>query len=528
MFETFTETAKQSIFFARFEASKSGSSAIEPEHLALGLLRADFQLGSRLFATNDDLLKARDRLQQGIPMEKSVPVSVDMPLSRSSQRVISYAAAEAERLGQANTGTVHLLLGIMRENTSKAASVLRELGVTIEQLDEAAQGKTAQPAAPVVIDGLRNLVHEASQGRLPALIGRERELEQMIQILSRRTRSCPVLVGEPGVGKESLVFGLAQRIADGLVPDHLLNVQILAVDARDLAREFSPNRPPVPAHVRSALQAGPAVILYVRGLFDLREAVPLLAMHFKERKAGWIVTSSPLSYRLALERADELAHCFEAVSVLPPAPDETVAIADSAKGGFEGFHGVVISPEAIQAAVLASGRLLRHRSLPDSVLDLMDDASARVRLRQEALPPELFALKRRGYGIAQERERAIRQHNFEEAQRLSELESSVRAEFIQMKEALPARAQEKIVTAEDIFEAAAVRLSVTVDAVKTAVAREDHPDLISDLHAKIPPGRRDWVAGLYAHLATCSHADAEHLASAIQTVKKRLSDATTD
>jgi ATP-dependent Clp protease ATP-binding subunit ClpA len=158
----------------------------------------------------------------------------------------------------------------------------------------------------------------------------------------------------------------------------------------------------------------------------------------------------------------------------------------------------------------------------------MDDASARVRLRQEALPPELFALKRRGYGIAQERERAIRQHNLEEAKRLSELESAVHAEFIQMKEALPARAQEKIVTAEDIFEAVATRLSVTVEAVKTAVAREDHPDLISDLHAKIPPGRRDWVAGLYAHLATCSHADAEHLASAIQTVKKRLSDATTD
>jgi ATP-dependent Clp protease ATP-binding subunit ClpC len=371
MLETFTELAKQSLFFARYEAGTTGSPAIEVEHLVLGLLRADLPLFWKVFPSRNDISQVRERIWGKIPKNTQVSTPVDLPLSLSCQHVMSYAAAEAERLGAKNTGTVHLLLGILKENMSAAAGVLRECGLTVKRLDEAAQGKMPEAAA-VPLVGLRNLVQEAGQGKLPALIGRERELEQMIEILSRRTKSNAVLVGEPGVGKESLVFGLAQRIADEAVPDGLLKTPILPVDARDLAREFSPSRPQTPAAVRAALETEGAII-YVRGLFDLREAMPLVTGHFKEKKTRWIATSGPVSFRLALERDDEVARCFEAVGVAAPTADETVEIVNAAKHGFERFHGVVISAEAVQAAVLSAGRFLRQRSLPDSVLDLIDD-----------------------------------------------------------------------------------------------------------------------------------------------------------
>jgi ATP-dependent Clp protease ATP-binding subunit ClpC len=519
MLETFTEAAKQSLFFARYEASKTGSSAIEVEHLALGVLRADLALGWKVFPSRDDIRKVRDRIEREIPKGAEVTASVDIPLSMHCQRVLSYATAEAERLGDKNTGTVHLLMGILRENGSVTAGVLREYGVTVERLD------TPGPVAPIAIEGIRNLVTEAGQGKLPALIGRERELEQMIQILSRRTRSNAVLVGEPGVGKESLVFGLARRVADDAVPEGLLDAPIYAVDARDLAREFSPNRPQTPAHVRAALDVDGA-ILYVRGLFDLREALPLAAKHFKEKQARWIATAGPLSFRLALDRDDEVARCFEAVSVAAPTAEETVAIVDAAKEGFERFHGVAISAEAVQAAVVAAGRFLRDRSLPDSVLDLIDDAGARVKLRSAALPPNVTAIKRRLSELVQEMERAIATHHFEEAKRLSDSVDKLRAELAGMKSELPAAKQQKSVSAEDVLEAVAARCLISVEAVKAALARAEEPDLMTKLCARIPPGRRDWVPGLYAHLTTCSSDDAEQLAEAIRDYSRLIKLAT--
>jgi len=318
-----------------------------------------------------------------------------------------------------------------------------------------------------------------------------------------------------GVGKESLVFGLAQRIADEAVPDGLLKTPILPVDARDLVREFSPSRPQTPANVRAALETEGAII-YVRGLFDLREAMPLVARHFKEKKTRWIATSGPVSFRLALER-DEVARCFEAVGVAAPTADETVEIVNAAKLGFERFHGVVISAEAVQAAVLSAGRFLRQRSLPDSVLDLIDDAGARAKVRADALPPEAVALKRRLREVGQEYDRAVASYEREQAMRLYELGAKLRMELAHMR-----TEPQKNVSAEDVFEAVAARCLLSVDAVKAALAGPDQPDLINELWAKVPPGRRDWVAGLYAHLATCSGDDAEQLAEAIRKVKRRL------
>jgi len=516
MFEAFTETAKQSLFMARYEASQTGSSAIEVEHLVLGVLRANLQLGWKFFPSRNDTGNARQRIQREIPKGKSVSTSVDIPLSLHCQRVVSYATAEAERLGDKGIGAVHLLLGIMRENTSAAAGILRDYGVTIERLEEAAQGKMPGPA-PAAIEGIRNLVTEAGQGKLPALIGREHELEQMIQILSRRTKSNVVLIGEPGVGKESLVLGLAQRIADEAVPDGLVKAPIFAVDARDLAREFSPVRPQTPVPVRAASDLAGA-ILYVRGLFDLREAMPLVAQYFKESKVRWIATAAPLSFRLALERDDEVARCFEAVSVLPPTAEDTVEIVNAAKAEFERFHGVVISAEAVQAAVVAAGRFLRDRSLPDSVLDLIDDAGARVKLRAEGLPPEAVALTRRLREVVRDYNRAVAAYEHERAMKLHGLGEKLRAELAKVKTDQP----QKSVSAEDVLEAVAARILASVEAVKAALARAEEPELITELWAKIPPGRRDWVPGLYAHLTSCSRDDAEQLAEAIRKVYSRL------
>src|SRR5437763_10341888 len=225
MFERYTERARRVIFFARYEASQFGSTTIETEHLLLGLLREDKALTNRFLRSHASIESIRKQIEGRTTIREKVSTSVDLPLSQECKRILAYAAEEAERLSHRHIGTEHLLLGILREEKSFAAQILQERGLRLSTIREelgrvpseeisSTRPKETSPLA----EFSRDLVQAATDNELDPLIGRESEIERVVQVLCRRTRNNPVLVGEPGVGKAAIVRGLAQRIADGSAP----------------------------------------------------------------------------------------------------------------------------------------------------------------------------------------------------------------------------------------------------------------------------------------------------------------------
>jgi ATP-dependent Clp protease ATP-binding subunit ClpC len=485
MFEKYTETARKVVFVARYEASRFGSENVETEHLLLGILRTEGPLVLRLLKGPEKIGSIREQVEKQFPRREKISTSVDFPLSLACKRVLAYGAEEAERLNQKHIAPEHLLLGLLRDEKCVASKILIKAGLSASQLREEAI-RLASTSTPVTVpdhgssstEGFRDLTEMARNGALSPLIGRERELERTIQILLRRTKSSPVLIGEAGVGKNAIVHGLAQQIADGVVRATLAERRILAIDASSLLSAEGAKFPAI-TNERNA-------ILYVRGLFDLAgkgdgwgvlEAMHVLEPHLGRSTLQCIATGTPVGFRQTMERAAFLASHFEVVGVLPPTEEETVRIVSGVKEQYEKFHGVVITNEAIEAAVSASRWFLRHRHLPDRAIDLIDEAGARVRLRCESQPRELKQVP-----------------------------------------------QSSVMTPEDIMEAVAARAGVPVSVVKSVQVKELEllEFIAKELSAQIPLGGREWVEGLAAYLAGCSGEEAEKLVQAIRTAKAKL------
>ena len=485
MFESYTEAARKVVFFARYEASRFGSEYIGAEHLLLGILRTDDPLALRLLKAPEKIESIREQVEKQFSRREKVSTSVDLPLSLECKRVLAYGAEEVERLNQKDVAVVHLLLGLLREEKCAASKILVKAGLTASQLRQEAirlSPASTSSAGPAKLssltEGCRDLTAAARDGNLSPLIGRERELERTIQILSRRTKSNPVLIGEAGVGKNTIVHGLAQRIADGVVPASLAERPILAIDASSLLSDEGAKL--------SAITNERNAILYVRGLFDLAgkgagwgamEAMHVLEPHLAHGTLQCIATGTPLGFRQTMERAETPAGHFEVVAVLPPSEEETVRIISGVKEQYEKFHGVVVTNEAIEAAVSASRWFLRYHQLPDRAIDLIDEAGARVKLRCESEPREL-------------------------------------------KQA----PQSNIITPEDILEAVAARAGVPVSVVKSVQVKElgQLERIAKELGAQIPLGGREWVEGLVTYLAGCSGEEAEKLVQAIRAAKTNL------
>jgi ATP-dependent Clp protease ATP-binding subunit ClpC len=400
MFERYTERARRVIFFARYEASQLGSNSIETEHLLLGLIREGKGLTSRIFSKSHLSMETiRKEIEGRAPYRDKVSTSVDIPLSADSKRVLSYSSEEAERMLHNYIGTEHILLGLMREDKSVAAAILAEKGMRlggvrediVQLLNEKANvGKSKE--TPLLSEFSRDLTDAAARGALDPLVGRGEELSRIIQVLCRRTRNNPVLIGEPGVGKTALVEGLANKIVQGDVPIYLADKRILALDIslivagtkyrgqfeerlKTIMRELTESRNIVIFidELHTLVGAGSA-----EGSLD---AANILKPALSRGEIQCIGATTPAEHRKYIEKDRSLERRFQAVKVAPPSEDETVEILRGIKDRYEKFHHVAYRDEALEAAVFQSNRYITDRFLPDKAIDLLDEAGSRVKLR---------------------------------------------------------------------------------------------------------------------------------------------------
>ena len=403
MFEKYTERARRVIFFARYEASQFGSPLIETEHILLGLIREDRGLPLRFFpGAGASIQELRKKIEKHVAVRERISISVDIPFSEESKRVLTGAVDESDRMNHKFIGSEHILLGLLRQEKSAAAEILREYGVRASTIrEELTRGSFEKPvgARPKnslnLLEFAKDLTEMAADDKLDPLVGRNNEIERLIQILCRRTKNNPVLIGEPGVGKTAIVEGLAQKIVSGGAPRPLLGKRILALDIslivagtkyrgqfeermKLILRELTENRQYIVFidELHTLIGAGSA-----EGSLD---AANILKPALARGEIQCIGASTPHEYRRSIEKDRSLERRFQSVRVIPPSEDESVAILEGVREKYERFHAIRYADEALRAAVHLSSRYISDRFLPDKAIDVIDEAGARVKLRESA------------------------------------------------------------------------------------------------------------------------------------------------
>jgi len=485
MFERYTEKARRVIFFARYEASQFGSPYIETEHLLLGLLREDKALTNRFLRSHASIESIRKQIEGRTTMREKVSTSVDLPLSQECKRVLAYAAEEAERLSHKHIGTEHLLLGLLREEKSFAAEILHERGLRLSAIREelgrlqSEKSSSNRPKETSLLSEFsRDLTQAALEGQLDPLIGRENEVERVIQILCRRTKNNPVLIGEPGVGKTAIVEGLAQRIADGNVPSFLADKRILALDLSLIVAgtkyrgQFEERLKTIMKELMEAQNA----VIFIDELHTLvgagsaegsLDAANILKPALSRGEIQCIGATTPAEFRKSIEKDRSLERRFQAVKVPPPQEVDAIKILFGIKERYEKFHAVTYTDEALRSSVYHSNRYIPDRFLPDKAVDLIDEAGARVKLRQSSLPEEMTDVQKRIKFVVHRMENAIANHEFEKARFYSDEERKERENLRLLREKYNIdETAMGAVTRDDIEEVVARWTGVPVTSIK--------------------------------------------------------------
>ena len=441
MFERYTERARRVLFFARYEASQLGSISIETEHLLLGLIREGKGLTSRIFSCSHLSLESiRKEIEGRTVFREKVSTSVEIPFSTETKRMLQQAAEEADRLLHNYIGTEHLLLGILREERSVAASILSEKGMrlntvreNIVQLLNEKTTLTRVKEMPLLAEFSRDLTESAMKNNLDPLVGRSVELERVQQVLCRRTKNNAVLIGEPGVGKTAIVEGLAQKIVCGDVPHFLAEKRILALDISLIVAgtKYRGQFEERLKAIMKELTENANIIVFIDELHTLvgagsaegsLDAANILKPALSRGEIRCIGATTPAEYRKYIEKDRSLERRFQAIKVDPPTEAETLDILLGVKDRYETFHHVAYTQEAMEAAVYQSSRYITDRFLPDKAIDLVDEAGARAKLR-EARHSEEFSEINKSIRVAVEQmETATAQKDYERAQFFREQE----------------------------------------------------------------------------------------------------------
>jgi ATP-dependent Clp protease ATP-binding subunit ClpC len=411
MFERYTERSRRVIFFARYEALQYGSPVISPEHVLLGLLREDKTLSARYFPYTPTISpdKIRRDIEERIVVRDRMPQSAELHLSADTKRVLVIANEESRILKQRTVSPEHILLGIIRHSTSVAAEILSGYGLRPQDIRDqlmrrgngitgadlfapASRSSQEESKTPSLSEYTRDLTASAGEGKLDPVIGRENEIERLIEILCRRTKNSPVLIGEAGVGKTAIVEGLAQRIVNKKVPTFLENKRILSLDLSAVVAgtKFRGQFEERLKKIIGELRENEDCIVFIDELHTLvgagsaegtLDAANILKPALSRGEIQVIGATTPNEYRRSIEKDRALERRFQAVKVVPPSEEEAIKIIAGIIERYEAFHQIRYSKEAVEAAVYQSSRYITDRFLPDKAIDVLDEAGARAKLR---------------------------------------------------------------------------------------------------------------------------------------------------
>ena len=454
-FERFTERAKKVLTLAQEEAERSHHSYIGTEHLLLGLLREGEGLAAKVLGNlGVEIGKVRQTIESVLGRNERIIIQQIIPTSRV-KKVIEISFEEARRMGHNYVGTEHLLLGLLIEGEGIAAHVLEDLGANLEKVraeierllhDSAVEESEPAPKRPSktpLLDQFgRDLTEMARKNNLDPVIGRETEIERVIQILSRRTKNNPALIGEPGVGKTAIAEGLAQQITLGNVPESLLNKRVLTLDMGALVAgtkyrgEFEERLKKILDEIRSTRE----VVLFIDELHTLVgagaaegaiDAANILKPALARGEIQCIGATTLNEYRKYIEKDAALERRFQPVFVDQPTLEETIDILHGIKSLYEKHHRVLITDTAIKSAAVLSDRYVADRALPDKAIDLIDEASARVRMKLTTTPPELKEMQKEIKQLQAQKEDSIAKQDYETAASFRDQEKKLKDKYAQ-------------------------------------------------------------------------------------------------
>ncbi len=444
-FDKFTERARRVLSLAQEEAQRFNHNYIGTEHLLLGLVREGDGLAAKVLSNlGVELNKVRSAVEFIIGRGDR-PSSGDVGLTPRAKKVIELAVDEARRLNHHYIGTEHLLLGLVREGEGIAAGVLESLGVNLEKVrtettrilsqsgpQTHTQGRSSTRTPTVDQLGM-DLTALARADKLDPVVGRSKEIERVVQILNRRTKNNPVLIGEPGVGKTAIVEALAQRIISGDVPDTLQGRRLVTLDMGSLVAgtkyrgEFEERLKKVIEEIKSSGNC----VMFIDELHTLVgagaaegavDAANILKPSLARGELQCIGATTLDEYRKHIERDAALERRFQPVMVEEPTVEDTIKILDGIKGRYEEHHHLTISQEAVEAAAHLSARYISDRFLPDKAIDLIDEASSRVRIKRSQMPPSVKEAMRGLESVRREKETAIASQQYEYAAELRDRE----------------------------------------------------------------------------------------------------------
>jgi len=472
MFKRFTERARRVIILAREEAERYHHEYLGTEHILLGILKDGGGIAiTVLQKLGVDLKQLKQEVERNLPRSLNTLVVGEIPFTPKAKKVLEFAVEEARLMGHNYIGTEHLLLGLLKEKDGVAFKVLNTFGVRLVETREKILGLLQEPVqqskekskTPALDEFGRDLTELAGQAKLDPVIGRETEIERVIQILARRTKNNPALIGEPGVGKTAIVEGLAQRITNKEIPEVLYDKRVVALDLGALVAGTK-YRGQFEARLKAIMkeiQQAENIILFIDELHTLVgagaaegsvDASNMLKPALSRGEVQVIGATTLDEYRRYIEKNGALERRFQPIIVQPPTVGEAIDILRGLKERYETHHHTKIPDESIVQAVKLSDRYVSDRYLPDKAIDVMDEAGSRVRLAKETLPMRVRELQRQIADIVRQKKEFIEKQEFERAVELRDKEEDLRREAEQEKkhwEELRDDA-EPVVTEEDI------------------------------------------------------------------------------
>ena len=480
MFGRFTEKAQHVIYYAQEEARAMNYPAVGTEHLLLGILREGESVAARALSDiGVDLNQVRELVLKTL-MPGQEPVGSEITITPRVKKVLALAQDEAVRWGVNYIGTEHLLLGILREGEGVASQVLEELGAdpgairkqviallggsgSMESNVTGGGNYTSAKNRPTLEEFGRNLNELVRQGKIDPVIGRATEIERVIQVLCRRTKNNPALLGEPGVGKTAIAEGLAQRIISGNVPELLKEKEVFTLDMGSLVAgaKYRGDFEERLKKIMDEVKADKNIILFIDEMHTLigagsaegsLDAANILKPELARGDIQCIGATTLDEYRKHIEKDAALERRFQPITVNEPTQEDAIEILKGIRDKYEAHHNVEISDEAIEAAVKLSSRYITDRFLPDKAIDLIDEAASRVRLQTYTAPPDVKALEEEIERLGKEKEAAVMAQEYEKAAQYRDQEKEKREELQKLTDEWKNQTSTKtnVVTEEEI------------------------------------------------------------------------------